>query len=415
MTKHNGHNPASVRINNRKVVLDIIKSSNEITVSQISKKIQLSKTTLWKIIDHFQKQNLIINTGKAKSSDEGGKKPELYRFNSSYAFIISIAIYESYILLALTDAQANIFYKEKVFLDENEKIERIISIIVPFIKKWQDTKHLPLDRAGSMLIGIVIASSGVIDSENGICFTASRFNSWPKEAKIKEMIETQIPLNAQFYIDNYNRYYAFAEKTLGGFEDKKNIVDIVTTNGGLGAGIISQNKIKRGPSFLSGEIGHMCLNPFESKVCHCGGHGCFEQLVSSQVILARAESAKDQHPESIIYRENELDLTMDDIFIAADSDDLFAIEILDDVIKWFAIGILNIALVFNPEVVIISGDYRTAGRYFRNKLKQSVEDLSLIRMNKNIQIEYSKFDEEGALLGGACYVLHDFFNKRFEY
>ena len=415
MTKKNGHNPASVRINNRKNILDIIRNSGEITVSRIAKEIQLSKTTLWKVIDYFQEKNLVINSGKDTNSDELGKKPDLYRFNASYAYVITFAIYEKTILLALTDARARIFYKETVYLNENENLYRIISIIASFIEKWQNQRNLPEDRKKSNLIGIAIASSGVIDSEQGFCFTASRFHSWPLKAEIKKLIEEKVRITAPIYIDNYNRFFVFAEKELGGYKNNKNIISIVSTNGGLGAGIIADNKIKRGPEFLTGEIGHMRLDPNYDEPCHCGGSGCFEQLVSSDVLYRRSREERCEHKDSVIYKNESMDLRLDDIFSAADNGDLWAKELLDPIIQWFAIGIQNIVLVFNPEVIIMGGEYRNPGEYFQNKLTEIIDGISLTRMKKNIQIEYSKFDEEGTILGAASYIIHDYFSNVFKY
>lgn len=73
MVKKSGQNPASVRVNNRKNILTIIRESEDITVTRIAKEIQLSKTTLWKVMDHFIDQNLVINSGKDITSEELGK------------------------------------------------------------------------------------------------------------------------------------------------------------------------------------------------------------------------------------------------------------------------------------------------------------------------------------------------------
>jgi len=414
LSKRNGHNPASIRIDNQKLVLEIIRNSKNITVTQIAEKIQLSKTTLWKIIDRFLEQNLILNIGKANCPDDRGKKPELYCFNESYGYVISIALYGYLIILALTDAKANIFYMEKVSLHENEPLDKVIRIISTFIAKWQEPENLLDHWKKSKLLGIVIAATGVIDYRTGVCFTASRFNNWPPETRIKDLIQQEVELKAPFYIDNYNRFFAYAERTLGR-GGNKNIIVIVQSHDGLGAGIIEEGKIKRGPRFLAGEIGHICLNPFYSEPCHCGGHGCFEQLVSTELLLKKAISGRNEHPESMIYSRNKSSVNLQDIFDSADKDDSWAQELLHDLITWFSIGFQNILLVFNPEVFIISGDYRNAGKYFKERLLSSMESRSIVRMKKCVSIEYSQFDEVGAILGGACYVLDDFFHNNHAY
>ncbi len=409
-----GHNQSSTRINNRRLVLDILRNSEDITVSQIAQKIHLSKTTLWKIMDHFVQNNLAVSAGKAEASDELGKKPELYRFNESYGYTISITIYGSSILLALTDARANVFYKEVVFIHENESLSRIIELVANFIRKWQEP-DAPNIKEEAKLLGIVIASSGVVDSERGRSITASRFHSWQTEAPIKDLLKEHVEFKAPFYIDNYNRFFAFAEKTLGCARDKKNIVNVVAGYDGLGAGIIAENRIKRGPRYLTGEIGHMCLNPDDEETCHCGGKGCFEQLVSCERLIGRAEAYREEHADSMIYADNPEKITLQKIFDASNAGDAWACLLMDEVISWFAIGLYNINLVFNSEIIIISGDYRNAGPYFLRQLSEKIEQVSLLRMNKNFDIRYSSFDEEGPLRGGASYVLHEYFTKRREY
>ena len=356
MARADGHKQSSMRINNRRLVLDILRNSEDITVSQIAEKIHLSKTTLWKIMDHFIQHNLVISTGKVEASDELGKKPELYRFNESYGYVISITIYGSSIILALTDARANVFYKEVVFIHENESLTRIVTLVANFIRKWQEP-DAPNIKKGARLLGIVIASSGVVDYERGLSITASRFHSWQTDAPVKDQIKEQVDFKAPFYIDNYNRFFAFAEKTLGCAKDKKNIINVIAGYDGLGAGIIAENRIKRGPRYLTGEIGHMCLNPYDEETCHCGGKGCFEQLVSCERLIGKAKACRKEHEDSIIYKDGPDKVTLQKIFDASNKGDAWACQLMDEVINWFAIGLYNINLVFNSEIIIISGDY----------------------------------------------------------
>ncbi len=408
--KSDGNNQSSVRISNRFLVLDLLRNSEALTVGQIAEHVRLSKTTIWKIIDHFLRLNLVNLYGKAEASDEGGKKPELYRFNENCGYVISISFMGDSIHLALTDARANIFYKEIIYIDNNEKLENIIKIISAFIKKWQDPESLI--KKNSKLIGIVVAASGVIDPEQGMSITASRFNSWRTLSPIREMIEELVEIKAPFYIDNYNRFHTYAEKSIGQVQDKENIICINLNQDGVGGGIIADNKLKRGPRFLTGELGHMCLDPEETETCHCGGKGCFEQLVSIPRMLNTAHERVKDHPESQLSGN---EITLQSIFKASNRGDFFAQSLLDPVIKWFSIAIYNANLVFNAETVLISGDFRNAGNYFLEKLKENVETRGFLRMSKDFDIRYSIFDEEGCLRGGACYVINDYFEKNSDY
>lgn len=368
MANKSSQNPVTVRINNRKNVLDYFREAGEVSIAQLVKDVGLSKTTLGKIISHLQNEKYILPAGKGLSTEDGGKKPELYKFNTSCAYTISIALYGPFILMSLTDAGAEIFYKEKVFLKENEEIDRILGIIADFIRKWSDPSSLPKGREGSPLAGIVLAWTGVIDSAEGVCFTAAKFPSWPEDVRIRDLLIKKVQFSAPLYIDNYNRYFAFAEKTRGGYKDMHSIVNIVTSYGGLGAGMIEEYDIKHGPRFLTGEVGHLSLISDCNEKCYCGGRGCFEQLVTSSKLLQRAAEEKAEHGYSSIYKAENNEITLENIFTEADKGDEWAKELLDEVIMWFAAGIQNMNLVYNPDIFIISGDYRTAGDYFKSQL-----------------------------------------------
>ena len=408
--KIDGHKQSSIRINNRYLVLDLLRRSEELTVAQISDEINLSKTTIWKIIDHFLQLNLVSLQGKAEASEDGGKKPELYKFNENCGFVISVAFMGDSIHLALTDAGAHVFYKEIIHIQSNEKLENVITIIADFIKKWQNPESLI--KKGTNLFGIVIAASGVVDPEKGMSISASMFNSWRILSPIREMIEEHVELSAPFFIDNYNNYHAYAEKTFGSVQDKHDIMLLNANQDGVGGGIIADDKLIRGPRFLTGEFGHMRLNPYDTETCHCGGRGCFEQQISHDRLLKKAYEGIRSHGDSLLANGQ---ITVLRIFEAANKGDQYARELLNPIIDWFAMGLFNANVVFNVETIIISGDYRNAGPYFLDELYKRMQNLGFVKMDKQFDIRFSLFDEEGILRGGACYAIDHYFEKDCEY
>ena len=62
----------------------------------------LSKTTVKKTIDLLTAMKL-LSAGKGESTEEGGKKPELYRFNRSFGYVISIHVTPDAIIAVTTD------------------------------------------------------------------------------------------------------------------------------------------------------------------------------------------------------------------------------------------------------------------------------------------------------------------------
>jgi len=82
---------------------------------------------------------------------------------------------------------------------------------------------------------------------------------------------------------------------------------------------------------------------------------------------------------------------------------------MDDIIKWYAIGISNIVVMYDPELIVIQGIYTKAGDYFLNNLRERIKTISLPRFYKNVEIKYSKLTKEAGVIGGVSYIISEFF------
>jgi len=73
-------------------VLNLIREHETAAVAELAPKSRLSKTTVKKMIDLLVSLGLVQSAGKGLSTDEGGKKPELFRFNPAYGYVIGIHV-----------------------------------------------------------------------------------------------------------------------------------------------------------------------------------------------------------------------------------------------------------------------------------------------------------------------------------
>ena len=87
-----GSKPKSLKDNNVRLALEIIRRGEIVSVAGISEEIRLSKTTAKKIIDQLLARGFVVSVGKGESTDEGGKRPELYRFRPAYGYVVSAHI-----------------------------------------------------------------------------------------------------------------------------------------------------------------------------------------------------------------------------------------------------------------------------------------------------------------------------------
>jgi len=398
----------SIKSNNRKKVLDLIRELRDVPIAVLSVKTGISKPTVKKIVDYYISKGLILSVGKGNSSDEGGKKPELYRFNSDYGVVISIHITPDSIYYGSTDLNVDFIDLQREAHSQNAKMEFILERVVSIIQNYINSDLMFEKR----LIGIAIAFPGMVNPKDGLSIYSPHYHSWDINYPFRTELIKRLDADVNIFMDCTNRYQAFAEKYQGIGSGKDNFIIVDAIEEGLGAGIIVGGRIKHGAQNISGEIGHMILSPDSNIQCICGGKGCFEAMVSTKRILKNIRDGYEQHKKSLVFQGRDpCSIKMDHLFEALNNSDKYAQEIIDDVIKWFALGLSNVIVVYDPQMIIIQGIYVNAGDYFLHNLRRKIKELSLPRVEKNVVIEYSKLQWERGVIGGAVYVCWDYFEQ----
>lgn len=390
---------------NRKVILNILRNSGELSIAELSKEANLSKQTLMKIMNYYTKNGLIVIAGKGNSTEEGGKKPNIYKFNVDGGYAIGMAISANRLSSIITDLKSNILDKISVALEADEELSSVLKKIIDSYSYLTKNPGINKER----ITGLAIGAYGITDFTQGKVIFSPHFPSWGKDLMLKGKIMEQIPENIPVMVDNHSRFQVFAEKILGLAKDKNNVVALQAGKG-LVAGVIIENEIKRGNHSLIGEIGHMIVDPEGREICPCGGKGCFEAMVSTSRILRMAKEKYNEYPDSAIFNNNSPDnIEIYDVFVASNKRDKLALYLMDDVIKWFGIGISNIILMYDPQIVIIQGIFTKAGEYFLENLRKKINKISLFSIKRETEIKYSELGDKAGVLGAASYVLSKYF------
>ena len=289
--------------NNIRQVLNLIREHDTVAVAQLAPKCKLSKTTVKKMIDLLVSLGLISSAGKGQSTDEGGKKPELFRFNPAYGYVISIHVTPEVMMAAASDLGAELSHFRKTAVGPKRDLESILSMLAGEIRRISSAKAGSAEK----LLGVVVALPGLADSSRGISIYSPHYHDWGRNVPFLDLLRERMEeLRAvPLFVDCVNRYQAFAERVKGVAAGVKNfmIIDAITV--GLGAGIFLHGELMRGHQSLSGEIGHMTVNPIDGPLCNCGNRGCFEAMVSANRLRELAGDARKNGVDSLLFRDGE--------------------------------------------------------------------------------------------------------------
>jgi len=389
---------------NKKIVLNATISQGPIYKAKLAELTKISKPTIAKLVDSLVKDSLLKEVGYGKPSQLGGTKPLLYEFNADAAYVIGSQIRIEEIITAVTDCKARILFKVIKPIKIDYTVEQVVRIISDSFNEVIRNLHME----GKRLLGVGIAMHGIVDHERGILKFAPHFKRWPRDVEFAAMIKniTASPV----LIDNDSRMQACGEKWFGAGGKARNLIAI-ETGPGISIGVMIDNKLYRGKNSVAGEIGHTTLNPYGPK-CFCGNTGCFEVMASTDRLLKMAKEQLRYNKSSFVYeysKGNPDSVNLDLIFDALNKEDRFAQKLISDIGYWLGLGIANIIANYDPDLIVIHGEYIKGGKFLLDKIFEVIKVHMLPEIPKKTDIIYSELGKDVGVIGAVSMVLKDLF------
>jgi len=195
---------------------------------------------------------------------------------------------------------------------------------------------------------------------------------------------------------------ALGELWKGSGKGWKNLV-FITLGTGVGGGIVIDGQIIHGIHGGGGEIGHIVVNPLETDICGCGGHGHLEQYASATGIvrMAKKKLAAGDCDSSLKSIEN---LTCKDIFDAAKEGDKTAAELVDTMCTYLAQALSGVAATCDPEVYVIGGGVSKAGSIITENVKKHFISNNM-NVLKQSEFRLAELGNDAGIYGAAYLTL----------
>lgn len=175
-------------------------------------------------------------------------------------------------------------------------------------------------------------------------------------------------LDCPVKVTNDANVAALGELWVGAAKDYRSAV-MVTLGTGVGGGMIVDGQIINGSHGYGGEIGHMTVNPAETRRCNCGKTGCLELYASATGIVFETKKVLEESDAETPLRGMD-DFSAKDIFDLAKEGDTFAMEQVGHLGEKLAMAFGNITLTVDPEVFVIGGGVSKAGDILLNAIKK---------------------------------------------
>ncbi|MFH1332003.1 MAG: ROK family protein [archaeon] len=220
---------------------------------------------------------------------------------------------------------------------------------------------------------IGVGFPGPVD-KNGVVQKSPHFDMVGEN--IKKHIEQKF--KKKVLVDNDTNCMTIAEARYGVGKGHKNFVMIsIGTN--IGGAIIADGKLYRG-RWHAGEVGHMTINYDGVKSRCCNNYGCFGHYVS-------IEGLQENYGKEILPEE---------IAELAMKGDKKAKEAYEQLGRRLGIGLMNLANILDPEVIIVGGGIAKSWKLFEKEMKKIMEERGFIK-TKVVKAEL----RDGGIIGAT--------------
>ena len=122
---------------------------------------------------------------------------------------------------------------------------------------------------------------------------------------------------------------------------------LLTITTGIGSGSIIDRELYRGSTNSSGEIGDLLPGKeFLGRSYH--DFGALESIASVTGMLRQAREKLSIPPQQ--------SLEIEDIFFAYQKGQLWANQVIAEVVQYLAVTIANLSVAFDPDLIVLGGD-----------------------------------------------------------
>lgn len=210
--------------------------------------------------------------------------------------------------------------------------------------------------APGALAAVGVAAPGPLDPGTGRVLGPPNLPGW-SDVPIARVLGAA--LGAPVLLENDANAAALAEARFGAGRGARDVV-YLTMSTGVGAGIVLDGRVNRGAACMAGEIGHAPVE-WEGRACRCGRRGCLEAYVGGAAWGERLRATTPETSAVLSLAAARERIAPEHVVEAARHGDAFARAELAAFVEWLARGIVSLAFLLAPEVVVLGTIASAAG------------------------------------------------------
>jgi predicted NBD/HSP70 family sugar kinase len=237
---------------------------------------------------------------------------------------------------------------------------------------------------------------GVVKQEQEVLVHAPNIG-WSAVPLVRLLTER---VDLPVYAENGAKTLGQAEMWIGAGRNVQHAV-VTLWGTGVGAAIFTNGSIFRGVGSSAGEWGHTSIVA-GGRPCRCGGAGCLEAFIGPEALLEEW----DRTDSSVSLPADHDEEEWIDRLLAASASNPAAALVLERAATNFGIAAANLANLFDPELIVISGWVGLKlGPTLLPKIREALASQALGYTERRVSVELGHLGHDAVALGASTLVV----------
>ncbi|MEU5659662.1 ROK family transcriptional regulator [Streptomyces sp. NPDC047737] len=363
-------------------VVRAVRMAGSLTQAEIARSTGLSAATVSNIVRELKDGGTVEVT----PTSAGGRRARSVSLSGDAGIVIGVDFGHTHLRVAIGNLAHQVLAEESEPLDVDASSAEGFGRAEQLVNRLIETTGI----SAAKVIGVGLGVPGPIDVESGTLGSTSILPGW---TGINPSQELAGRLGVPVYVDNDANLGALGELVWGSGRGVKDLAYIKVASG-VGAGLVIDGHIYRGPGGTAGEIGHITLDE-AGPVCRCGNRGCLETFTAARYVLP------------LLRPSHGPDLTMERVVQLAREGDPGCRRVIGDVGRHIGSGVANLCNLLNPSRVVLGGSLAEAGELVLGPIRDSVSRYAIPSAARQLSVLPGALGGRAEVLGALALVLSE--------
>ena len=379
-----------VRRTNLGVLLKHVAEQGPRSRATIAVETGFHKTTVSSLVSELIERGLLRETGKEENPGAVGRPAQTVQLNPDSVMALGLEINVDHLAVCAVDLTGRLRYRTIVAAnnwhsDPGLVLDQLAGLATAALERGEAEGLTP--------VGIGVAVPGLVDVHRGVLIVGPNLG-WSETPIARPLADRLGRLDLPVLVDNDGNLGALAELWEGAGRKLRDFI-FVSGEIGVGAGIVVGGELFRGAFGFGGEFGHVTLDP-DGPPCRCGSRGCIETLVGQEALVRMAGLEQ----EVLVHAT-----TSAEIAARARRGDARVLGALADVSRLLGIGLASVANLFNPEAIVLGGQFAPIAGWLQSGITAEIGSRMLASRWCECRVIASELGGDAAVRGAAALLL----------